>query len=121
MPHQLVINHDLKIVHLTYHGEVHVDERKSARDKVFQACEGYCLSRVLVDMRDSNIRMSEKDIVHFAMYFQRARLLKGYRLACIVAQHNQTEYLLETIITLEGINAKYFLSFDDGLNWLTAV
>jgi len=121
MPHELIINHELNFVHLTYTGEVLFDERTEAKAEVFQACEDHNLARSLVDMRNSDIRMSEKDVVKFASSFQRAKLLPNYRLACVIGEHNQSENLLEVMISLEGINAKYFMSFDDAVSWLTAV
>ena len=121
MPHELFINHDLNYVHLTYQGEVDFEERKTARDEVFQACENNGMARALVDMRESNIRMTEQDVVNFATNFQRAMQLPNYRLACVVTPQNQVENLVEIIITLEGINVKYFLSFKDAEYWLTAV
>ena len=121
MPHELKLNSDSGYLQLTYSGEVKLDERKTARDEVFQACEDHQLARVLVDMRHSNIRMSEKDVVQFASSFQRAKQLPGYRLACLVEPHNQTENLLEIIITQEGINVKYFLSFESAIEWLLAI
>lgn len=121
MPHILLINPDPSFIHLTYNGEVDLDGRKLARDEVFQVCEEHQLARVLVDMRDSDIKMSEKDVVQFATGFQRAKLFPNYRLACVVSPHNQIESLLEIMINMEGINVKYFLSFDDALSWLTAV
>ena len=121
MPHELTINHDNRYVHLIYSGEVDIAERQQARDEVFQACEDHQLARALVDMRNSNIRMSERDVVNFASNFQRAKLLPNYRLACIIGPQNQTENLVEIIITLEGINVKYFMNFDDAEQWLTAV
>lgn len=121
MPHKLLINTEFDFIHLTYSGKVGFTERKTARDEVFQACEDHQLARALVDMRQSDIRMNEKDIVNFAVNFQRAKLLPNYRLACVIGPGNQTESLVETLITLEGINVKYFLSFDAALSWLKAV
>ena len=121
MPYELIINHEFNFIHLTYNGEVDFEDRKLARDAVFQACEDHALARTLVDMRDSNIRMSEKDVVQFATSFQRAKLLPDYRLACVVTPDNQIENLLEVMITLEGINVKYFLSLDNAMVWLKAI
>ena len=121
MPHELQINKELKVIQLTYSGEVGVDERQQAREGVFQAVEETGFVRVLVDMRNSDIRMSEKDVIRFATSFERVKNLDGYRLACIIGPHNQTESLMETIINLEGINVKYFMSYDSGMRWLIAI
>lgn len=121
MPHSLKIHHEQGFVHLTYSGEVELEERKTAREAVFQACEDQQLSRVLVDMRDSNIRMTEKDVIRFATSFQRAKAIPDYRLACVVSPHNQTENLMAIMINLEGINVKYFMSMEEAVRWLTAV
>jgi len=109
------------MIHLAYSGEVVFDERLQARDAVFQACDETGFVRVLVDMRESNIQMSERDVIRFATGFQQAKQMQGYRLACVIGPHNQTENLLETMITLEGINVKYFMSYDDAFSWLVAV
>lgn len=121
MPYQLTINPDLKAVQLSYSGEVILAERKTARDAVFKACEDHQYARALVDMRNSNIRMSESDVVKFASDFQQAKLPPNYRLACIVSPANQTENLVEIIISQEGINVSYFSTYEQAVKWLTAV
>ncbi len=121
MPFELSINSDLKLVHLVYSGDVVFKERKLARDDVFKACEEHNLSRALVDMSRSNIRMNESDVVRFASEFQKAILPPNYRLACVVSAHNQTENLVQIIISQEGINIRYFSSEAEAMKWLLAV
>ncbi|MDH5407192.1 MAG: hypothetical protein OEZ33_10340 [Gammaproteobacteria bacterium] len=120
MAYDVTVDQELSIVCVSYQGDVTADERKAARDKVFQLCEQQGLFRVLVDLRLCAIKMNEKDAVGFAASFERAKNIQGYRLACVCKQQGEVESLVEVLLTNEGINIKYFLSPEDARMWLTA-
>ena len=116
----VMVDQALGMVQVTYHGEVLAEERKAARDWVFQTCKEKSLSRVLVDLRDCTIQMNEKDAISFAANFKHAKDIPDYRVACVFVQRNESESLVEVLITHEGVNIKYFLSPEDATLWLMA-
>lgn len=120
MPYQLTINTELKFVELKYTGAIQLNTRKQARDEVFDLCKKHIISRALVDLCDSDIQMSDTDAVRFASAFRDANLPPNYHLACIANPDNAIENLVQTLITIEGINVKYFLDRTEAIAWLTA-
>ncbi|MDH5183611.1 MAG: hypothetical protein OEX12_06925 [Gammaproteobacteria bacterium] len=120
MTYKLDLNTSLQIVELKYMGTVQLSTRKQARDEVFQMCRTHKISRALVDLSNSDIQMSETDAVKFASAFRDADLPVNYHLACIANPDNSIENLVQTLITIDGINVKYFLDRDEAIAWLTA-
>ena len=120
MPYQLTINQQQGYLHLVYTGTIHFDERVEARDAAFELCRLNGYHRTLVDMSASNIEMGQADAVKFAREFEIARLPPNYRLACIIAPGSQSDKIVELLISLNGVNIKYFLVKEDAINWLTA-
>lgn len=121
MPYQLAINTDAGYVHLTYSGVVDLPERKQAKEAVFNACHENKLHRSLVDLRNSDIKMSESDVITFASSFKNTTLPDGYRLAAVISPDNQTDNLIEIIISIDGIDVKYFFDINEATNWLIAI
>ena len=120
MPYQLNLHPQQSYVHLIYMGTIHAEERTQARDEVFDLCRQTGYHRALVDMRASNIEMSPADAVKFARSFEASRLPANYRLACVIPPGSQADKMVESLISLNGVNIKYFLSQEDALYWLTA-
>lgn len=121
MPYTLSANHELECAHLIYSGSVDFNERKQAKDAVFALCNENSFHRSLIDLRDSNIKMSKSDVIKFAESFKKTPLPDNYRVAGIITPDNHPDNLIEIIITLDGINIKYFLNFDEAQDWLTAI
>ena len=121
MTYQLKANEQLEYVHLTYSGDVDLAERQQAKDAVFDMCFEKNFHRSLVDLRESNIQMGQSDVVKFAASFKGTKLPNGYRLAGIIGPENESDKLIEIIISLDGINVKYFYDFQEAEDWLTAV
>lgn len=120
MPYDLKLNNELQLIDLKYTGTIQLEERKRARDEVFAIARDKQIPRALVDLRDSNILMSEEDMVKFASAFRDADLPSNYHLACVTNPENTAENLVEILITLDGINARYFYDRDEAVEWLTA-
>lgn len=121
MPYELVSNNKRQYSHLTYSGTITIEERQQAKTAVITNCLDKKFHRALVDMRESDIKISESDAVKFADSFKNTELPDNYRLACLISGENKAENLIEIIISLDGINIKYFLDFDEAENWLTAL
>ena len=121
MPFKLEVNELLEYVHLTYSGDVDLAERHQAKDAVFDMCFERNLHRSLSDLRTSNIQMRQSEVVKFASSFKDSKLPKGYRLAGVIGPENESDNLIEIIISLDGINVKYFYDFQEAEDWLTAV
>ena len=121
MPHNLKANSKLEYVHLIYSGIVEFSERIQAKDDVFKMCFEKNFHRALVDLSESNIQMSETDAIKFASSFKDMKLPKNYRLACIIGANNNSDSLIEIMISIEGVNVKYFYDFKEAEEWLTAI
>ena len=121
MSYQLKANEQFEYVHLTYSGDVDLAERQQAKDAVFDMCFEKNFHRSLVDLRESNIQMSQSDVVKFAASFKDTKLPNGYRLAGVIGPENESDNLIEIIISLDGINVKYFYDFQEAEDWLSAV
>ncbi|MDH5394658.1 MAG: hypothetical protein OEW97_00145 [Gammaproteobacteria bacterium] len=121
MPYEVIANSQLEYVHLTYSGTVDINERKKAKDAVFAMCFERNFHRALVDVSQSNIQMNESDVIKFASSFKDTPLPKDYRLAGIIGPENKSDALIEIIISLDGINVKYFYNFNEAEDWLTAI
>lgn len=120
MPYQLSPNHRHQLIHLVYSGTIHFDERVEARDAVFRLCHEHGYSRALVDMSNSNIEMNQTEAVRFARRFESQNLPPNYRLAVVVKSGANSDKVVELLISLNGINVKYFANGDEALGWLTA-
>lgn len=121
MPYALNVNLDLEYIHLAYSGEIDLAERQQAKNAVLAMCFEKNMHRALVDLRDSDIQMSESDIIKFASSFKDTKFPENYRLACINNTGNESDNLIEIIISLDGINVKYFFDFSEAESWLTAI
>jgi hypothetical protein len=120
MPNELKINSELGYVHLIHSGIVDLAERQKAKTDVIAMCFEKSLHRALVDLRDSNIQMSESDAVRFASSFKNTKLPDNYRLACIIGADDHSDNIIEIILALDGINIKYFFNFEEAESWLAA-
>jgi len=114
-------NLELEYIHITFSDTVTFDERKKAKAEVISLCFDNNFHRSLIDLRESNVQMSKSDVVKFASSFKNTALPENYRIACVVSTNNQSENLIEIIISQDGINVKYFLNFKDAQDWLTSV
>lgn len=121
MSYQLVVNSNAGYVHLIYTGTVGLDERLQAKDAVIKACFDHNLHRSLVDLRNSDIKMSESDVITFASSFKNTTLPDGYRLAAVISPDNQTDNLIEIIISIDAIDVRYFFDINEASNWLIAI
>lgn len=120
MAYEISINTGQGFVNLKYRDAVTLSERKAARDEVFSLCRQHNIARSLVETQDSDIQMTESDVIRFAHGFEKIDLPPNYRLACVVSPEGESDKLLEIMISLEGVNAKYFLYRDAALKWLLA-
>lgn len=120
MSYELKARLDSGYVHLVYTGTVHLDEREEARDAVFALCREHALSRTLVDMHNSNIELTSPGIMAFANAFRQANLPANYRLACIAKPHDPIEQFIETLLSMDGIDIRYFYQESEALRWLLA-
>ena len=121
MPHELKANLEKGYVHLVYSGTVQLNERKEARDAVFQLCHEHGLSRALVDMHNSNIELTSPGVMAFVNAFLQANLPTNYRLACIAKPNDPIEQLVETLLSIDGIDVRYFYSEPEAIIWLRAI
>ena len=121
MAYQIKANETLEYVHLIYTGIVEFSERLQAKDDVFAMCFDKNYHRALVDVSGSKIQMNHADVIKFASSFQNMKLPKDYRLAGIIGPENKSDSLIEIIISIDGVNVKYFYDFNEAENWLTAV
>lgn len=121
MAFELKPNLQSEYTHLIYSGTVDLTERQKAKDAVLKMCFENNFHRALVDLSRSDIQMRESDVIKFASSFKDTKLPKDYRLACVISPDNQVDNLIEIIISLDGINVKYFFNFEDAKEWLTAV
>lgn len=121
MPYTLKANDKLEYAHLVYSGIVELSERQQAKDEVFAMCFDKNFHRALVDVSGSDIQMNESDVIKFASSFNDMKLPKDYRLAGIIGVENKSDSLIEIMISLEGINVKYFYDFKEAESWLTAI
>jgi len=120
MSYQLDLQPVLGYVHLRYQGTIDAAERSRARDQVFEMCRQGELHRALVDMRDCDFQLSPSDAVRFARHFETADLPDNYRLACIIRAGGDGDGMVGQLISLNGVNIRYFHSEPEALNWLTA-
>lgn len=121
MAYRIKANEQLEYVHLIYSGVVELSERLQAKDDVFSMCFEKNYHRALIDVSESKIQMNHADVIKFASSFQATELPKDYRLAGIIGPENKSDSLIEIIISLDGVNVKYFYDFNEAENWLTAV
>lgn len=121
MPYTIKTIDDLKYVHLSYYGDVDLAQRQQAREDVFNLIHENNFHRTLVDLTASNILMSESDIIKFANSFKTLNIPDNYRLAGVINSDSHPDSTLEIIVSLDGINVKYFFDKDEAISWLTAV
>lgn len=121
MAYQIHPNLESGYVHLVYSGTIDITERTKAKNAVFAMCFEHNLHRTLVDLRSSDIRMSKSDVINFASSFKAKKRPHNYRLAAVITPENQTENLIEIIISIDGIDVKYFYDLDEAVNWLMAI
>jgi hypothetical protein len=119
MSFKVTVNQEHGYVHLVYTGEVDIDERVEARDEVFKVREQYNLLRALVETQDSNMRLSTKDIIHFANSFPKD-LPPGYHVAVVAGRDANVDTLLENLASSVGLRIRAFKDRDAAIKWLVA-
>lgn len=121
MPYDLTSNKEKQYSHLVYSGSISIGERQQAKSAVIAMCFDKNYYRALVDLRNSDLNMSESDAIKFSSSFKDTVLPENYRLAVIINSTSKIEDLIEIIISLDGVNIKYFINFDEAENWLTSI
>lgn len=106
-------------VHLVYTGEVDLDERIKARDRVFEVRKEHDLARSLVETQDSNMNLSTKDIIQFSKTFPKD-LPSTYHVAVVVGPEDNVDILLENLASSAGLTIRAFKNRDMALKWLLA-
>lgn len=119
MSFKVEVNHEHGYVHLVYTGDVDIEERVKARDEVFRIREQFDLLRTLVETQNSNMRLSTKDIIHFANSFPKD-LPAGYHVAVVAGQDANVDTLLENLASSVGLRIRAFKDRDAAIKWLVA-
>ncbi|MGW8246513.1 MAG: hypothetical protein ACWGOV_00260 [Acidiferrobacterales bacterium] len=119
MAFDVKVNHEQGFVHLVYSGDVEIEERKKARDEVFAVRKHYDLTRCLVETQNSNMRLSTKDIIHFANTFP-DDLPPDYHVAVVAGQDADVDTLIENLASTAGLRIRAFKDRDAAIRWLTA-
>jgi hypothetical protein len=121
MAYRFELHHSQGYLRLVYDGTIHARERSQARDEAFELCRQNGLRRSLVDMRGCDFRLTPSDAVRFASEFETAKLPPNYRLACIIPPGPADDSMVGSLISLNGVNIKYFHSEQEAISWLTAL
>jgi len=120
MAFQFHIDHDAGILELYYAGEIKLKEREQARSEFFSLCKQHQLTRGLVEMQDSDIYMTEDDVIKFTSSFKNMDLPVGYRMAGVIKHDDKADRLMELLLSLEGMDTRFFLNRGEALKWLKA-
>lgn len=119
MPFDVTANLDDGYVHLVYNGDINLDERMRARDRVFEVRKEHELARSLVETQDSNMNLSTKDIIQFSKTFPKD-LPSNYHVAVVVSPHDNVDILLENLASSVGLTIRAFKDRDMAIRWLLA-
>ena len=111
MTYEVKVNQEQGYVHLVYTGDVDIEERKKARDRVFVVRRQYDLTRCLVETQNSNMRLSTKDIIDFANSFP-DDLPPDYHVAVVAGQYADVDTLLENLASTAGLRIRAFKDGD---------
>jgi hypothetical protein len=106
-------------VHLVYTGDVGLEERMQARDRVFEIRRNYELTRTLVETQNSNMSLSTTEIIQFSRTFPRD-LPDDYHVAVVVAEDANVDILLEALASSAGLTIRAFKDRQRAINWLLA-
>lgn len=120
MPYTLHINTAANILELHYDGVIKLQDREQARSEFFALCKQHHLTRGLIEMQDSDISMTEDDVIKFTLSFKNMDLPAGYRMAGVIKHDDKADRLMELLLSLDGMDTRFFLSRDDAFKWLTA-
>ena len=119
MAFDVKVNHEQGYVHLVYTGDVDIEERKKARDEVFEIRKQFDLLRCLVETQFSNMRLSTQDIIQFANSFP-VDLPPGYHVAVVAGHDANTDTLIENLASTVGLRIRAFRDGDAAMKWLMA-
>lgn len=119
MSYHVSVDLDRGFVHLVYTGEIKLEERIAARDKVFELRAQHDLTRSLVETQDSNMNLSTRDIIEFAKTFPKD-LPSNYHVAVVVGPADDVDILLENLASTKGLAIRAFKDLDSALRWLLA-
>lgn len=119
MPFEVSANLEQGYVHLVYTGDVDIEQRVEARDRVFEVRKEHDFSRSLVETQDSNMNLSTRDIIQFSKTFPKD-LPSNYHVAVVVSPDDQVDILLENLASTVGLTIRAFNDRDMAVKWLLA-
>ncbi|MFT5163463.1 MAG: hypothetical protein ACI9FJ_002059 [Alteromonadaceae bacterium] len=119
MPHSISFSSQSHIITITYLGEVDLDERIAAVEKV---CEDICVGmavKILVDVSVINNTMSHQEQAYFGQYLADKAELKNAKVAVLSKDisHNPNMIINNTAY-LEGYHLVPFASKTEAIYWL---
>lgn len=119
MPFEVKADLESGFVHLVYTGDVDIEERIKARDRVFEIRRKHELFRSLVETQNSNMNLTTRDIIQFAKSFP-ADLPDNYHVAVVVGPNDNVDILLENLASTAGLTIRAFKDRGMAMKWLLA-
>jgi hypothetical protein len=123
MPHTITYNSVVHILEANIQGDYHVDEAKQLMLETLKMIEEHNCLRILIDVRDAEIRLSNQEIYTASLNFSEAArasdlpILKSKRAIVVIEESKDTKYV-ETLIVTRGHGVKLFQDVDEAKEWL---
>jgi len=106
------------IIELRFSGRSDFAEHAASRDQAFAECRKRSIRRVLVDLRDTVMDMSARELFDFGKSLDTARPLQNIRIAAIIKESDQTPDVVAAVAMTQKVDIRVFLTEEEARDWL---
>jgi hypothetical protein len=123
MPHTITYNSVVHILEANIQGDYLAAEAKQLMLETLKMIEEHNCFRILIDVRDAEIRLSNQEIYTASLNFSEAArasdlpILKSKRAIVVIEESKDTKYV-ETLFVTRGHGVKLFQDVDEAKEWL---
>jgi hypothetical protein len=123
MPPTIIYNSELQILEVNILGDYFADEARQLILETIKMLEEHNCSRILVDARDSDMRLSTMEIFeapqNISDAFAVSRVpIKKIKRAVVVKAGKEDPIFLENVVVNRGHRMKIFQDIDEAKDWL---
>ncbi len=120
MQHSITVNDENQTIIVKFSGNVSLEERLSMRDQVLSIHDSTSYNNIFLDMRDSVMELSMRDILRYIHSCRSISKLRDLRISGVINSKDEVNNYIQLFLSSIGYRIHFFYRHDDAVTWLQA-